>query len=163
MEALECMEFRHLGKLIHLVVVPLVEHLPSELWEKWTVDFLKPVLLECGHRLHAAWFSHLYENQADNYFNYGNLVGEDEQIKSLGYMLLLDFTRRLSGLLEALARKEQSSVRPHEDVKPVCNMDTVSSQDLNSMSPSSLFRYNFSQVLLPYAILCLFIKVTNRI
>ncbi|XP_047055184.1 uncharacterized protein LOC124661368 [Lolium rigidum] len=141
MEALECMEFRHLGKLIHLVAVPLVKHCPSELWEEWTVNFLEPILLQCEHRLHAAWFYHLYENQADSLFNYGNLVGEDEEIKSLGYMLLLEFTRKLSGLLEALALMEQTSVRLHEDVKPICNKDTVSSQDLNSVSPSSLFRF----------------------
>jgi hypothetical protein len=101
--------------------------------------------LQCEHRLHAAWFYHLYENQADSLFNYGNLVGEDEQIKSLGYMLLLEFTRKLSGLLEALALMEQTSVRLHEDVKPICNKDTVSSQDLYSVSPSSLFRYNIRQ------------------
>jgi len=140
MDALECMEFRHLGKLIHLVVVPLVKHCPSELWEEWTVNFLKPILLQCEHRLHVAWFYLLYENQDGNLLNYGNLVGEDEQIKSLGYMLLLEFTRRLSGLLEALALMEQTSVRLH-DVKPVCNKDTVSLEDLNSMSPSSLFRF----------------------
>ncbi|KAM3227947.1 hypothetical protein ACQJBY_059599 [Aegilops geniculata] len=140
-EALGCMELRHLGKLIHLVVIPLVKHCPREILEEWTVNLLEPILLECEDRLHATWFYLLYKRQAHNLFNYGNLVGEDEQINKMGYKLLLEFTRKMSDLLEALAFMEKTVVPLHEDVKPICNKDTVSSQDLNSMAPSSFCRF----------------------
>lgn len=91
-EALECMELRHLGKLIHLVVIPLVKHCPREILEEWTVNLLEPILLECEGRLHGTWFYLLYKRQAYNLFSYGNLVGEDEQINKMGYKLLLEFT-----------------------------------------------------------------------
>lgn len=140
-EALECMELRHLGKLIHLVVIPLVKHCPREILEEWTVNFLEPILLQCEHSLHGTWFYLLYKRQAHNLLNYGNLVGEDEQINKTGYKLLLEFTRKVSDLLDALEFMEKTVVPLHEDVKPICNKDTVSSQDLNSMAPSSFCRF----------------------
>ncbi|XP_044419217.1 protein HASTY 1 isoform X5 [Triticum aestivum] len=106
-EALGCMELRHLGKLIRLVVIPLVKHCPREILEEWTVNLLEPILLECEDRLHGTWFYLLYKRQAHNLFNYGNLVGEDEQINKMGYKLLLEFTRKMSDLLEALAFMEK--------------------------------------------------------
>ncbi|VAI45168.1 unnamed protein product [Triticum turgidum subsp. durum] len=145
-EALECMELRHLGKLIHLVVIPLVKHCPVEILE-WTVNLLEPILLECEDRLHGTWFYLLYKRQPHNLLNYGNLVGEDEQINKTRYKLLLEFTRKVSDLLNALELMEKTVAPLHEDVKPICNKDTVSSQDLNSMAPPSFCSLQFQQMM----------------
>lgn len=67
--------------------------------------------------------------------------------KELEQKLLIEFTREVSRLLGVLALAEQNIVLLHDDRKV-----TTSLQDLESMSSSSLFRYNFSQSMFCYAI-----------
>ncbi|KAI4962794.1 hypothetical protein ZWY2020_025338, partial [Hordeum vulgare] len=84
---LRSMELRHLGKVIRLVVL-------------WMVDFLGPILTECEYRLHFAWFDLLYHGGTGKPYFYGNLVGPDRQINALKQKLLLAFTRKCRIFLE---------------------------------------------------------------
>lgn len=40
MKDLGSMEFRYLGKLIRLVIIPLVKHCPRKFWKEWVTSFL---------------------------------------------------------------------------------------------------------------------------
>ncbi|XP_044954113.1 protein HASTY 1-like isoform X1 [Hordeum vulgare subsp. vulgare] len=97
---LRSMELRHLGKVIRLVVVPLVKNCPCKFWKLWMVDFLGPILTECEYRLHFAWFDLLYHGGTGKPYFYGNLVGPDRQINALKQKLLLAFTRKCRIFLE---------------------------------------------------------------
>lgn len=108
LNGLRSMELRHLGKVIRLVVVPLVKNCPCKFWKLWMVDFLGPILTECEHRLHFAWFDLLYRGGTGKPYFYGNLVGSDRQINALKQKLLLAFTREVSDLLRVLAVTEQN-------------------------------------------------------
>jgi hypothetical protein len=119
------MELRHLGKVIRLVAIPLVQNCPCEFWEPWMFNFLRPILRECQYRLHYAWFDLLYQGGTGKPYFYGNLVGSVRDIKELKLKLLLAFTREVSDLLRVLALTVQ-------------NVESVS---------SSLLRYDFNQLL----------------
>lgn len=102
------LELRHLGKVIRLVVIPLVENCPCKFWEPWTFNFLRPILGECEYRLHHAWFDLLYQGGTGKPYFYGNLVGSVRHIKESKLKLLLAFTREVSDLLTVLALAEQN-------------------------------------------------------
>ncbi|KAM0908276.1 hypothetical protein ACQ4PT_015562 [Festuca glaucescens] len=121
------MELRHLGKVIRLVVIPLVENCPCQFWEPWRLVLIGPILVECEYRLHYAWFDLLYQGGTGKPYFYGNLVGSAKHIKELKLKLLLAFTREVSDLLRALALTKQ-------------NMESVSSSLLRFLLGHDCFR-----------------------
>ncbi|KAL6593144.1 hypothetical protein ACP70R_049098 [Stipagrostis hirtigluma subsp. patula] len=106
MENLGSMEFRHVTKLIDLVIIPFVKHCPRELWEEWMLKLLLPLFSYCEDMLFYSWFSLLYSDRADVPYYFGFLCGSKETVRKMENYLLLDFTRKVSKLLGALASPE---------------------------------------------------------
>ncbi|TVT96909.1 hypothetical protein EJB05_57875 [Eragrostis curvula] len=106
MKNLRSMEFRHVTKLIDLIILPFVKHCPRKLWHEWMLKLLLPLFSYCEDMLYYSWFSLLNNGRANVPYYFGHLCGPEETIKKLEDYLLLDFTRKVSKLLGALASPE---------------------------------------------------------
>lgn len=100
------MEFWHLSKLIHLVVIPLVKNCPDKSWKILIVNLLQPLLMHFGNVLEHAWSSMLHHGRARVPYHFGNLHGSLEIVRKLEETLLLEFTREVCDLLGVLALPE---------------------------------------------------------
>ncbi|KAF0905390.1 hypothetical protein E2562_004367 [Oryza meyeriana var. granulata] len=130
---LASLEFRHLGKLIKLTVIPLVKNCPRKFWKELVDNFLGKLLRLCASILHSAWFELLHRGRAGASYYFGKLSGVEGRIKTLERDILLEFTHEVSGLLEVIALTEQSRELSLEDKV------AISFQD--SMPSTSLLRY----------------------
>ncbi|XP_015698015.1 uncharacterized protein LOC102721490 isoform X5 [Oryza brachyantha] len=106
MENIRSMEFRHVAKLIDLVIIPFIKHCPHNLWEEWMLKLLLPLFDYCGDMLHYSWFTLLNNGRADVPHYFGYLCGSEETVNKMENYLLLDLTRKVSKLLGALASQE---------------------------------------------------------
>ncbi|XP_062225180.1 protein HASTY 1-like isoform X2 [Phragmites australis] len=140
MEKLRSMEFNHLGKLILLVLIPLVKYCPQECWDEWMVELLEPIFSYCEDIFYYAWFTFLHEGQAKVPAYFGNLNGSEEIVNQFEKELLLKFTRSVSDLLGVLASERLNSglsllpFRPKDSTK-------ADFQDLKSISSNSLIGF----------------------
>lgn len=140
MENLRAMEFNHLGKLILLVIIPLVEHCPIEYWDEWMVQLLEPVFSYCEDIFFDAWFTFLHGGWPQVPYYFGILNGPDKMVIQFEKAILLKFTRSICDLLEVLASQRLNSglsLLPSQ----LMNSKKADFQDLKSISSSSLIGY----------------------
>ncbi|XP_006662964.1 protein HASTY 1-like [Oryza brachyantha] len=65
MQNIRSMEFRHVAKLIDLVIIPFIKHCPHNLWEERMLKLLLPLFDYCGDMLHYSWFTLLNNGRAN--------------------------------------------------------------------------------------------------
>ncbi|CAN6372154.1 unnamed protein product [Urochloa humidicola] len=134
------MEFKHLGKLIRLVLIPLVKYCPRDCWDEWMVRLLEPVFSYCEEILYYAWFTFLHEGRAKVPAYLGNPSGPEEIVNQYEKEILLKFTRSISDLLGVLA-----SERLNSGLSLLSNQLKTSTmagvQDLKSISSNSIVGY----------------------
>ncbi|KAL6659658.1 hypothetical protein ACP70R_002487 [Stipagrostis hirtigluma subsp. patula] len=138
---LDSMEFRHLSKLIHLVLSPLVKTCPREFWKEWMLNLLGPVLRHCEDVLYYAWFSLLHQGRAGASYYFGKLPGSAESIEKLEQTILLEFTRDVSHLFGKLCSPELNNGLSHEYFEDASDKKMIAFQDLDSISSNSLIGY----------------------
>ncbi|RCV32896.1 hypothetical protein SEVIR_7G027500v4 [Setaria viridis] len=137
----DSMEFRHLSKLIHLVLLPLVKSCPRKFWKEWMLNLLGPILEHCEDVLYYAWFSLLHEGRAKVSYYFGKLPGSAESIQELEHTILLQFTRDVSQIFGSSSSPELNSGLSRKYFEDVSNEKMTSFQDLESLASYSLIGY----------------------
>ncbi|CAL4984406.1 unnamed protein product [Urochloa decumbens] len=137
----DSMEFRHLSKLIRLVLLPLVKSCPHKFWKEWMLNLLGPLLRHCEDVLYYAWFSLLHEGRAKVSYYFGKLPGSEESIQKLEHTILLQFTRDVSQIFGSLSSPELNSGLSRKYLEDVNNEKLTSFQDLESLASNSLIGY----------------------
>ncbi|KAL6640767.1 hypothetical protein ACP70R_021890 [Stipagrostis hirtigluma subsp. patula] len=140
MRDLRSTDFYHSGKLILLVLIPLVKYCPQECWDEWMVELLEPLFSFCEEFLYYAWFTFLHEGRAKVPAYFGYLDGPDEIVKQLEKVLLLRFTRAISDLLEVLASERLNIGLPQLPFGSK-NSTEAEFKELKSISSSSLIGF----------------------
>ncbi|TVU25242.1 hypothetical protein EJB05_27732 [Eragrostis curvula] len=140
MENLRSMEFNHLGKLIVLVIVPLVKNCPRECWDEWMVELLEPVFSYYEDICYYAWFTFLHEGRAEVPAYFGYLKGPKEIVNQFEKEILLKFTRSVCELLQVLSSERLNSGLLLLPFQPKKSMK-ADFQDLKSISSSSLIGF----------------------
>uniref|UniRef100_A0ACD5ZT35 Uncharacterized protein n=1 Tax=Avena sativa TaxID=4498 RepID=A0ACD5ZT35_AVESA len=127
MENLNCMEFRHVSKLIDLVLIPLVKNCPRELLGEWILKLLRPLFRYCCEDIFCdAWFRLLNEGRAGYCYYFGCPRGSEDNVKKFEDYLLLDLTRKVSKLLGVLASLEPNDALMRVDLQPLSTVKTAS-------------------------------------
>lgn len=139
-ENLRSMEFIHLGKLIQLVFIPLINYCPRECWDEWMVKLLEPLFSHCEEIFCYAWFTFLHEGRAKVPAYLGNPSGPEEIVNKFEKEILLKFTRSISNLLGVLASESLNSSLSFLNYKLETSTE-ADFQDLKSISSSSIIGY----------------------
>lgn len=138
-ENLGSMEFNHLGKLIQLVIIPLVKYCPRDCWDEWMVRLLEPVFSYCEEVLYYAWFTFLHEGRAKIQAYFGNPSGPEEIVNQYEKETLLKCTRSISDLLGVLASERLNSGLSLLNYRKTSTVAGV--QDFKSISSNSIIGY----------------------
>ncbi|CAL4984491.1 unnamed protein product [Urochloa decumbens] len=136
MKNLRSMEFRHLTRLIDLVIIPFVKHCPRKLWEEWLLKLLLPLFSYCEDMLGYSWLNLLNSGRANVPCCLGYLCESEEMVKNMENYLLLDLTRKFSKLLGSLSSSELNDGLFHLDHNPMHDMTTASCELKFTLSSS---------------------------
>jgi exportin-5 len=136
MKNVRSMEFRHLTRLIDLIIVPFVKHCPLKLREEWMVKFFVPLLNYCEDMLGYSWLNLLYNGRANVPCCLGYLCESEETIKNMENYMLLDLTRKFSKLLWSVCSSELNGSLFHVDLNPMHDMITSSCKSKCTLSRS---------------------------
>lgn len=124
-KSLRSMEFRHLTKLIDLVIIPFAMHCPHKLLEEWMLKLFLPLFDYCEDMLCFSWLDLLNNGQANVPCCLDYLCESEETINNLENFLLLDLTRKFSKLLGSLSSPELNGGLFDVDLNPVPDMITA--------------------------------------
>ncbi|GJU50085.1 protein HASTY 1 [Tanacetum coccineum] len=102
MENINSMEFRHIRLLVHSIMIPLVKHCPSDLWDVWLRRLLYPLLVYSHQALKISWSGLMDEGRAKVPDLHGIQDGTNLKVEVMEEKLLRDLTREICLLLSVL-------------------------------------------------------------
>ncbi|PWA66254.1 Armadillo-like helical [Artemisia annua] len=102
MENINSMEFRHIRLLVHSIMIPLVKHCPSDLWDVWLTRLLYPLLVYSHQALKISWSGLMDEGRAKVPDLHGIQDGTNLKVEVMEEKLLRDLTREICLLLSVL-------------------------------------------------------------
>ena len=102
MENINSMEFRHLRLLVHSIMIPLVKHCPSDLWDVWLKRLLYPLFVYSHQALKISWSGLMDEGRAKVPDLHGIQDGTNLKVEVMEEKLLRDLTREICLLLSVL-------------------------------------------------------------
>ncbi|KAL5701386.1 histone deacetylase [Ranunculus cassubicifolius] len=138
-ENIQSMEFRHIKQLVHLVLIPLIKHCPSELWGEWLEKLLGPLLVHCQQALSSSWSSLLHEGRAKVPDIPINLCTPDLKVEVMEEKLLRDLTREVCSLLSVLASPSLNTSIP--SLEQIIPSSASSLKDIDAFASNSMMGF----------------------
>lgn len=139
MENVQSMEFRHIQKLVHLAIIPIVRYCPPDLRKLWLHNLLLPLFLHCQQALSCSWSGILHEGRAKVPDRFGDLSGLDLKVEVMEEKLLRALTREICQLLSFVASPSlNNGIPPIEQFGNTQSVAISSLKDLDTFTSNSL-------------------------